>query len=140
MFNSNLANTPNTSISKKRISRNYTIAILILISLIILGFFAIPKITGKLSNPDSEIKKITLSFKDYNYYPNIIKVKKGVPVEITLDNSITGCFREFTIQELGILKYSSSPEDKINFTPNKSGTFRYACSMGMGYGKIIVEP
>ena len=96
-------------------------------------------ITGNAINNNNEIQKITLSIKNYNYYPNTIKVKANQPVEITLDNTVTGCLRSFTIPDFGISKNSKSPDDKIVFTPAKTGSFRFACSMGMGYGTLIVE-
>lgn len=116
----------------------------ILILLIIGGFFIFnnsSNVTGNtVDNSNSvDAQKITLSLRDYNYYPNTITVKSGQPVEITLDKSISGCFRSFTIKDLGVAKNSRSPEDKIVFTPTKKGTFRFACSMGMGTGTIIVE-
>lgn len=86
-----------------------------------------------------EVQEITLGIKNYNYYPNTITVKAGQPVSLTLDNSVVGCYRSFVIKELGVSKYTKSPSDTINFTPTKKGTFRFACSMGMGTGTIIVE-
>jgi len=86
-----------------------------------------------------DVQKITLSYKNYNYYPNTITVKAGQPVSITLDNSIGGCYRSFTIRDLGVAKYTQTPSDTIDFTPTKKGTFRFSCSMGMGTGTIIVE-
>jgi len=86
-----------------------------------------------------EAQKITLGIKNYNYYPNTITLKVDQPVELTLDESVSGCFRSFTVKALGIQKYSKSPEEKIEFTPTQKGTFAFACSMGMGYGKLIVE-
>ncbi|MDO8622967.1 MAG: cupredoxin domain-containing protein [archaeon] len=85
-----------------------------------------------------DIQKITLGFNG-NYYPNTINVKQGVPVEITLDSSVGGCYRSFNIKALSVSKYSSSPSDTIKFTPNQKGTFKFQCSMGMGTGTIIVE-
>ncbi len=93
--------------------------------------------SGSASSGDTQ--KITLSMKNYNYYPNTITVKVGQPVSITLDKSIGGCYRSFTIRDLGVSSYSSSPSQTIDFTPTKKGTFRFACSMGMGTGTIIVE-
>jgi len=106
---------------------------------LILGYFLFfgKSTTGNAIGSDS-IQKITLSMKG-NYSPNTINVKSGVPVEITLDSSVSGCYRSFNIPELGISKYSSSPSDTITFTPNQKGTFRFQCSMGMGTGTIIVE-
>ena len=84
-------------------------------------------------------QEFVLSIKDLNYFPQEIRVKEGSNVSIILDKSVQGCFRYFTIKDLGISKYSSKPEDSIEFTANKKGTFVFACSMGMGTGKIIVE-
>ena len=123
-----------------------TTMFIILIIIIAGGIFLFSKET-KSSNQDitgsiiknNNIQKITLSIKDYNYYPNTIKVKAGVPVRINLDKSVVGCYRSFTIRDLGVVKYAKTPEDKIIFTPKKTGSFRFACSMGMGTGTIIVE-
>ena len=88
---------------------------------------------------NGDVQKINIGMKNYNYYPNTIKVKADTPVEITLDNSVYGCLRSFVIKEFGVNKYSKDSNDKITFTPNKKGTFTFACSMNMGYGKLIVE-
>lgn len=87
----------------------------------------------------SETQKVVISEKSYNYYPDTITVKEGQPVEITLDNSVKGCLRSFNIKDLGVQGYSKNPSETIDFIPTKKGTFTFACSMGMGYGKIIVE-
>jgi len=92
-----------------------------------------------VTNGNGEVQKVSIGMKDYNYYPNTIKVKAGEPVEITLDKSVSGCLRSFTIRDFGVNQYSKSPDEKIKFTPDKKGTFTFACSMGMAYGKIIVE-
>lgn len=94
---------------------------------------------GVVSAQGNEVQKITLSIRNYNYYPNTIKVKEGIPVEITLDKSIVGCYRAFTIRDFGVNVYSKTPDDKIRFTPNKKGTFGFSCTMGMGRGTLIVE-
>ena len=86
-----------------------------------------------------EIQQVVISEKNLNYYPNEIKVKAGQPVSIKLDSSVKGCLRSFNIKDLGVSKYAKTPSETIDFTPTKKGTFRFACSMGMGYGKIIVE-
>lgn len=83
--------------------------------------------------------EIVLGMKNFNYYPNTIKIKANIPVEISLDNTVQGCYRDFTIRALGIEKYLRTPQDTLTFTPTKSGTFTFACSMNMGTGKLIVE-
>jgi plastocyanin domain-containing protein len=77
--------------------------------------------------------------KNYNYYPQTVKVKVNETVRIYLDSSVSGCYRAFTIRDLGVSKYISTPNDYVEFTPIKTGTFRFACTMGMGTGTLIVE-
>ena len=121
-------------------ARNFFIFLAIAIIVITGGYYLINKSpTGNIVSDNRDKTEITLSMKNYNYYPNTITVKKGIPVEITLDSSIRGCYRSFLIPSLGVSKRSSSPEDKITFTPQKTGTFRYQCGMGMGTGTIVVE-
>lgn len=86
-----------------------------------------------------DVQKINIGFKNYNYYPNTITVKEGIPVEITLDNSVRGCFRSFNIKKLGVSGYSSDSSQTITFTPTQKGSFEFACGMRMGRGTITVE-
>jgi len=86
-----------------------------------------------------ETQHVVISKKDLNYYLNEIRVKAGQPVSIYLDSSVMSCLRSFNIKDLGVSKYSKTLSDTIDFTPNKKGTFRFQCSMGMGTGTIIVE-
>jgi len=97
--------------------------------------------TGNVAGDNSagQVQKITLSTKNLNYYPNTITVKSGEPVRIYLDESVTGCLRSFTIRDFGVAKYLKMPSDYLEFTPNKKGTFSFACSMGMGTGTLVVE-
>lgn len=99
------------------------------------------KSIDEIGNPINEggIQKITLGVKDYNYYPNIIKVKANSPVRIYLDSTVQGCLRDFTIRSFNVRKYLRTPQEYVEFTPDKKGTFGFACSMGMGTGTIIVE-
>ena len=125
--------------------KNTTLLVIVILIVLVGGFFVF-RGSSSTSTPSSSqgsqegsSQKITLGMKNYNYYPNKITVKVNQPVEITLDNSVKGCYRSFNIRSLGVSKYSSSPSDKITFTPTQTGTFSFACSMGMGYGTIIVE-
>ncbi|MEK6792381.1 MAG: cupredoxin domain-containing protein [Nanoarchaeota archaeon] len=86
-----------------------------------------------------DVQKIVLGIKDYNYYPNTVKVQVNKPVSISLDSSVSGCYRSFTMRDFGINKYLKTPKDTVEFTPTKKGTYRFACSMGMGTGTLVVE-
>ena len=120
----------------------------IILIVAVIGIFMFVKAGGANNNPatgnvvndnSGDVQRITLGVKNYNYYPNEITVKAGKPVSITLDSSVQGCLRSFNIKDLGVRGYSKSPSQTIDFTPTQKGMFAFACSMGMGYGKIIVE-
>jgi len=88
---------------------------------------------------NGQIKDITLGIKNYNYYPNTITVKEVDTVRIRLDSTVKGCYRYLTIRGLGIAKSLPTSEDYIEFIPDKTGSFRFACGMGMGTGTLVVE-
>ncbi|HLC31404.1 MAG TPA: cupredoxin domain-containing protein [Candidatus Nanoarchaeia archaeon] len=126
--------------------KNSTIILGIVILVTLGGYFVFANsqneevtLNGNVANNIEGVQNFVLSVKDANYYPNEIKVKADQPVSITLDSSVSGCLRSFTIKGLGVSKYARTPSETIDFTPTKKGTFRFACSMGMGYGNIVVE-
>ena len=85
------------------------------------------------------VQEVTIGMKNYNYNPGVVTVNAGQPVRIRLDSTVQGCFRDFTIRDLGVRKYLATSSDYVEFTPTKPGTYTFACSMGMGYGKLIVK-
>ena len=106
----------------------------------IIVFSGMTRTSGNVvqGNDQKDVQKITLSFNG-GYSPNTIRVREGIPVEITLDNSVKGCFRSLVIRDLGVSESSASPSDTIRFTPTKTGSFKFSCSMGMATGTIVVE-
>jgi len=127
-------------------AKSNVLAWLIVFAVVIGGFFYITSGSAEGPTPgtdngsnDGDFQKVTLSMKNYNYFPNTITVKEGTPVRIYLDNSISGCYRSLVIRNFGINQYIKTPSDYVEFTPDKKGTFRFSCSMGMGTGTLIVE-
>lgn len=148
----NAAVHKNIVVKPERESNKLFIGFVIVFVLIVGGILAYSSLAGgssggpsgnvvgdKTGGSGGDSQKINIGFKGGNYYPQTITVKYGVPVEITLDNSVGGCFRTFRIPALGVSKNSASPSDTIKFTPNQKGTFRFQCGMAMGTGTIIVE-
>ncbi len=83
---------------------------------------------------------IDLSFKNYNYYPNTIRLKYNVPTRIIADmKTIRGCMTNINIPDFGVSKTVKKGDNVVEFVPNKKGTFGFSCPMRMGTGKIIVE-
>ena len=75
------------------------------------------------------------------YSPDVIVVKKGVPVRLdfyrgeTADCSDTIVFGDFKIRKpLPAFKTTA-----IEFTPEKEGEYVFTCGMGMMRGKLIVR-
>ena len=126
--------------------KNTTVAFIIVLALSVIGIFFFTRggiISGNtIDTPtgnSNNIQKVVISYRDYNYYPRTITVNAGQKVSISLDSSVAGCFRYFTINDLGLSKYLAKPSDTLEFTPIKKGTYRFACGMGMGYGDLIVK-
>lgn len=73
------------------------------------------------------------------YSPNNFTVKAGVPVKwvINSTNSYT-CASSIVSSSLGLRKSLKLGENIIEFTPEKTGTIRFSCSMGMYTGSFNV--
>jgi len=74
------------------------------------------------------------------YQPNVLYIKKGVPVRWIIDGSgITGCTSVIQIPSLGIRQNLTRGENIIIFTPTQTGELPFACGMQMVWGKFIVQ-
>ena len=133
----------------KKKMKNTTLGIIVIVAVILIGYFISSyntfgtantnTITGNTINNNNEVQKIVLSEKNLNYHPQEIKVKANYPVSLSLDEKVKGCLRAITVRDLGLFKYLKTSQETLDFTPTKKGTFTIACSMGMGFGKLIVE-
>jgi len=93
-----------------------------------------------LATVTNGVQVVQLSVQGANYYPNPIRVKIGIPVQLVANvNNMPGCSKSIVIPEFGIRKTVSTNDNVIEFTPNKSGTFQFSCSMNMFRGQIVVE-
>ncbi len=89
---------------------------------------------------NGEEQVVDLTVKNYNYFPQIINLKYNVPAKIIVDtDKVKGCLQSIVIPDFKIRKFVTSKDNVISFTPNKKGTFSFSCSMGMGFGKIVVS-
>jgi plastocyanin domain-containing protein len=94
----------------------------------------------KASVKESGVQEIKVMVKG-GYDPDVIVVKKGIPVKIDFYRDETAdCSEEIVFGDFGIRK--SLPAYKttsIEFTPEKEGEYQFTCGMGMMRGKLIVE-
>jgi plastocyanin domain-containing protein len=75
------------------------------------------------------------------YSPDVIVVKKGTPVRLNFYRDETSsCSEQVVFGDFGIAKdLPAFKTTSIEFTPDKSGEFTFACGMNMLRGKLIVQ-
>jgi copper chaperone CopZ len=95
--------------------------------------------SGSLAPIVNGVQTVRLSVQGTTYYPSPIRVKVGIPVQLVADiANMSGCSKSIVIPEFGISKTVSASDNIIQFTPTKSGTFKFSCAMNMYQGQIIV--
>lgn len=81
--------------------------------------------------PDEQV--IRLTAKNFNFSPDVITVKKGEPVVIELTSKDRK--HGFYLPDFGIkVEIAPGAVGHARFTPNKVGTFPFACHVFCGEG------
>lgn len=110
-----------------------------LIGLVLWYFFGErEKVAAVLS--ETGVQEIDVVVKG-GYSPDVIAVKRGVPVRLNFYRDETSsCSEQLIIGDLGIARdlapYRTTP---VEFTPERAGEFPFTCGMNMLHGKLIVE-
>jgi plastocyanin domain-containing protein len=75
------------------------------------------------------------------YSPDVIAVKRGVPVRLNFYRDETSsCSEQVILSEFGIARdLPAFKTTAVEFTPDKSGEFPFTCGMNMLHGKLVVE-
>ncbi len=84
---------------------------------------------------------IKMDATSYSYSPDYFKIKKGIPVRWEITNKgAQGCTNSLIAPDLfdGNVILSLNKTTAKEFTPEKTGTFWFSCSMGMVTGTIDV--
>lgn len=93
-----------------------------------------------ISENSAEIQAVNMRVSYTGYEPNVIYLKKGIPVRWTIDGSgITGCTDEILVPDYNIKQPLTRGETVIEFTPTNPGEVKFHCWMKMVWGKFIVE-
>lgn len=74
------------------------------------------------------------------YEPSVLTVQAGTPVrwEVTGDNYM-GCGSSLVLRAFGVSTNLKPGPNVVRFTPTKTGSFTYTCSMGMFRGTMVVK-
>ncbi len=87
---------------------------------------------------DGDVQKIEVDVSQGFYQPNIIKLKAGVPAEITFGKS-AGCTAQVLSEELGFFEDLSAGPRTVRVDDPKAGEYAFSCGMQMVFGKVVVE-
>ena len=84
------------------------------------------------------VQIINMTADGYGYSPNVLYVKKGIPVKWIIDGKqITSCNNAIVVPSLNIKKQLDNGENVIEFTPEDKD-LNFSCWMGMITGVIRV--
>jgi plastocyanin domain-containing protein len=92
------------------------------------------------SQNESGVQEVEVTVKG-GYSPDVIVVKKGLPVRLNFYRDETSsCSEQVVFGDLGIARdLPAFKKTPVEFTPEKSGVINFACGMNMLQGKLIVE-
>ena len=122
---------------------NQSESIVVLISIFLLAFliwfFFGPRRSTRTENVGAT-QSITVTVKG-GYSPNTIEAVLGVPLNIIFDRQESGsCTEQVIISSFGIIvDLPAYKKTSVTFTPDREGTFDFACGMNMIHGKLIVK-
>ncbi|MCQ6279158.1 cupredoxin domain-containing protein [Bacillus sp. EB600] len=97
--------------------------------------------SGEVDVTKESSPKIKMEVTPTGYSPNVLRVKKGVQVELDIHNPLkNSCLSTLSMPNFNInnvnLKVGTTT---LTFTPSSIGEYKFSCGMNMFNGKIIVE-
>lgn len=108
------------------------------------AFTVVPNTSGIVGAPvddasdtfvsGGEVQKLNMVINsEQGFYPNEFTIRKGIPVELTIDDQVDlgGCMGTMTIPEYGFAQLISIGINVIRFTPTEKGVVQAVCSMGI---------
>ena len=106
----------------------------------VLWYFFGPREAVAASVGQSGVQEVKVTVKG-GYDPDVIVVKEGQPVRLDFYRDETAsCSDRVVFGDFGIARdLPAFKTTSIEFTPEKSGEFTFACGMNMMRGKLIVE-
>ncbi|MEO6147720.1 MAG: cytochrome c oxidase subunit II [Sulfuriferula sp.] len=89
--------------------------------------------TGDYASTSGEDPVIKIVAKKFDYTPNVIKLKKGVPV--VLEFTTLDVFMGFKVPDLGVrTDIIPGKVSRVRLVPDKVGTFPFVCDVFCGSG------
>lgn len=101
-----------------------------------------PKPAKPAAAKEPEVQKITMEVSATNgFWPPVLKVKAGIPVEFTADVQVDpgGCMSTMLIPDFDIAQFLKIGKNVVTFTPTQKGTISVICPMGVPMTSIEVS-
>lgn len=95
-------------------------------------------IEGSAKADTDGVQRITVDTSSGSYDPNVIKLKAGVPAEITF-KAATGCLGQVQSADLGFSEDLTTGDKTVKLDGLSAGTYQFSCGMQMVFGQIVVE-
>lgn len=87
---------------------------------------------------EGDVQSITVDQSAGYYQPNVIRLKAGVPAQLTFGQG-AGCTAQVMSKELGFFIDVTGGPETVELPALEPGEYPFYCGMQMLYGKIIVE-
>jgi plastocyanin domain-containing protein len=106
----------------------------------IIWYFWLYKKEGVQIEETEGVQEVAVTVKG-GYNPDVIVVKKGMPVRLQfLRQESSLCSEMVIFDELGIsTKLPEGEQVVVEFTPQETGEIPFQCQMGMLRGKLVVR-
>jgi RND family efflux transporter MFP subunit len=88
-----------------------------------------------------QTQSVTVTLSDLGYQPESFSLRRGVPARVTFVRKVdASCGTEIVLEEYGIKRELPLNQPVVvEFTPSKTGEFKFACGMDMLRGKVLVK-
>src|SRR6266536_2691910 len=106
-----------------------------------LGWFFFGPRKAKTAVLAGGVQRLEVTVKG-GYSPEVIRVRQGVPVELTFDRQESGdCTSRVVFPDLQVsAALPAVQRTTVRLAPSRVGSFGFACGMNMIHGTLIVEP
>ncbi len=106
-----------------------------------LGWFFFGPRRARTARLEDGVQRVEVTVRG-GYSPDLIRVRQGVPVELTFDRQESGdCTSRVMFADLQLSAALPAYErTTVRFRPGEAGSFGFACGMNMIHGTLLVEP
>jgi len=106
-----------------------------------LGWFFFAPRRARAAELAGGVQRVTVTVRG-GYSPDMIRVRQGVPVEVTFDRQESGdCTSRVVFPDLALSTALPAFErTTVRLNPPSVGEFGFACGMNMIHGSLLVDP